>query len=329
MDTLLQQLKLNQRFPDVDFTTAPYRDDDGTVVIPVTWQFGPSAMTVAEHIRTHGLPVQVKGEHILEIRLPASAVKNARPGASSQGSPPRPKGSGKGNPSRPSGRPDEPRPRYRRTPPPRPQPNRPAGAAQNAGVRSFGAQGLWSISDLEIIRTISSRWASSLQSRTVVMYYAVGMTLLTLATGYMAWALDIHPSLVFGRHLADELLDTNTWLNPNVLATVIFLLSITPNLLEFFASGLAVFGNVIVDIAIKAALAFDAATDSPAAYAIAEGTVNFFTQEQSGFLYHTMVVLVSIPVLFFNTVVVEILFLSFLTTTVLLFIRYFQLPKHA
>jgi hypothetical protein len=321
MDTLLQQLKLNQRFPNVDFTTAPYRDDDGTVVIPVTWQFGPSAMTVAEHIRAHGLPVKIKGEHILEIRLPASAVKNARPGASSQGSPPHSKGSGKGNPSRPSGRPDEPRPRYRRTPPPRPQ--------QNAGVRSFGAQGLWSISDLEIIRTISSRWASSLQSRTVVMYYAVGMALLTLATGYMAWALDIHPSLVFGRHLADELLDTNTWLNPNVLATVIFLLSITPNLLEFFASGLAVFGNVIVDIAIKAALAFDAATDSPAAYAIAEGTVNFFTQEQSGFLYHTMVVLVSIPVLFFNTVVVEILFLSFLTTTVLLFIRYFQLPKHA
>jgi hypothetical protein len=41
---------------------------------------------------------------------------------------------------------------------------------------------------------------------------------------------------------------------------------------------------------------------------------------------------VSIPVLFFNTVVVEILFLSFLTTTVLLFIRYFQLssrPKYA
>jgi hypothetical protein len=183
---------------------------------------------------------------------------------------------------------------------------------------SFGAQGLWSISDLEVIREIAEKWVNGLTTRNTVAYYTGGMSLLVLATGYLAWVLDIHPSLIFGRHLATQL--ASEWISLKLLSAVIFLLSITPNLLEFFATGLAAHGNVIVDIAIKTALLFDAATDAPMAFSISKSFVGFFIHEPvwwSG----PLAVLTAFPILLLSTVVVEILFLSFFVALVLLIRR--------
>ena len=295
MQQILQELQLDQRFPGVDFETHAFREN-GDVVATVEWppsQHAPKAATVADYLRgSSSLPVAVSGERMLEIRIPQPDAEAANHPAG-------------GRPQRPAKR------------------SRPRRVHPRSDGPSFGAQGLWSISDLEIIRTISDRWAASLKNRSTVLYYTTGMVFLTIVSGYLAYALDIHPSYVFGQHLAAALVTDSKWIGTSALVTVIFLLSITPNLLEFFASGLAVFGNVIVDIAIKAALLFDATTDAPAAYAISRAAVAFFLPDDS-FLHHTLSVLVAVPVLFFNTVVVEILFLSFLTATVLLTIRYFQ-----
>lgn len=189
---------------------------------------------------------------------------------------------------------------------------------------SFGAQGLWSISDLEVIRVTAERWVSNLHSSSTIAYYVGGMTLLIIASGYLAWVLDIRPSLLFGQHLAAEL--ASEWLNLRLLTSVIFLLSITPNLLEFFATGLAAHGNVIVDISIKAALLFDAATDAPMAYAIAQAFVDFFISEPSTWS-DLVTIIMAIPILLFSTIVVEILFLSFLTAGALLLRRAWEVRQ--
>ena len=197
---------------------------------------------------------------------------------------------------------------------------------QRSASLSFGAQGLWSISDLEVIRTVADRWVSGLRNPGTIAYYAGGMSLLTIATGYLAWVLDIRPSLIFGQHLAAQL--SSEWLNPQLLTAVVLLLSITPNLLEFFATGLAAHGNVIVDISIKAALLFDAATDAPMAYAISKAMVRFFVPD-TGFWFSLLTIITALPVLLISTVVVEILFLSFLTTFVLLIRRSFEVRRPA
>ena len=173
---------------------------------------------------------------------------------------------------------------------------------------------IWSMSDLGALYRIADLWISTLNDRGTVAFYAGGMALLSLGSGYLTWGLDIHPSLIFGQHLAREL--SNDWANQRILSVAILLFSIMPNLMELFAVGLASHGNLVVDIAIKATLLFDAATDSPMAYTIAKAMVLFFLPE--GVPSRVISGLVAVPVLALSTIVVEILFLSFLVATGLL-----------
>jgi len=189
---------------------------------------------------------------------------------------------------------------------------------------TFGAQGLWLVSDLTILNTTAQRWVQTLASRGTVTYYTAGMFLLSVGAGFLAWTLDIRPSLIFGQHLAEELTATAAWFSPNLLAAVILLLSITPNLLEFFATGLAMSGNVIVDLAIKTALLFDAATDAPMAFSIAQAAVGYFVETPS-FWSNLAVIGLSLPILLLATVVVEILFLSFVISFIQLLKRWWAL----
>ena len=180
---------------------------------------------------------------------------------------------------------------------------------------------IWSMSDLGALYRIADLWISTLTDQGTVAFYAGGMALLSLGTGYLTWGLDIHPSLVFGQHLAVQL--SNDWANQRILSVVVLLFSIMPNLMELFAVGLASHGNVIVDIAIKATLLFDAATDSPMAYTIAKAMVLYFLPE--GAATRVLSGLVAVPLLALSTIVVEILFLSFLVATGLLIRQSFRI----
>ena len=293
--TLLAQL--NQRFPGADFEV----DSTGNGSLAIFWETAsPSNEQVAGLLRSAGLLASsnpnVPG--YVKVTTPQTAQGN-----------------------RPS-----PPPQPNNQPPPQraaqnPQNDRSLG--HKAAV-SFGAQGLWSVSDLEVLRVTAERWVRSLQTKSTISYYTGGMSLLIAASGYLAWVLDIRPSLIFGQHLATQL--ASEWISLQLLSAVIFLLSITPNLLEFFASGLAAHGNLIVDIAIKAALIFDAATDAPMAFSLSKAFVGYFVAESATASQIASVIL-AMPVLLLSTVVVEIMFLSFVIAFVLLIRRWFEVGQ--
>ena len=174
---------------------------------------------------------------------------------------------------------------------------------------------IWSMSDLGGLYRMAELWIVNLTDPGTTAFYAGGMALLTVGAGFLTWGLDINPSLIFGQHLATQLV--SEWTSQRILVMVVFLFSIMPNLMELFAVGLAAHGNIVVDIAIKATLLFDAATDSPMAFSIAQAIVRFFLPDGTA---ASLILsgLVAIPVLALATIIVEILFLSFLVATVLL-----------
>jgi len=94
----------------------------------------------------------------------------------------------------------------------------------------------------------------------------------------------------------------------------IVVLALMPNLLEFFATGLALAGNAAVDIAVKAAVLFDAITDAPGAFRFAKMTIAYFAAllpESWAPALRVVEFVFGIPVLVLATIVIEVLFLSF------------------
>lgn len=179
------------------------------------------------------------------------------------------------------------------------------------------------MSDLGALYRTAESWIASITDGGTAAFYAGGMALLTVGAGFLTWGLDINPSLIFGQHLASQL--ANEWTSQRILTMVVFLFSIMPNLMELFAVGLAAHGNVVVDIAIKATLLFDAATDSPMAFSIARAIVRYFIPD--GLAAMILSGMVAIPVLALATITVEILFLSFMVATVLLVRQSFRIRR--
>ncbi|MBT3388970.1 MAG: hypothetical protein HN413_01020 [Chloroflexi bacterium] len=191
--------------------------------------------------------------------------------------------------------------------------------------RTSASYWIWSMSDLGTLYRMAEIWITNLTDPGTTAFYAGGMALLTVGAGFLTWGLDINPSLIFGQHLATQLV--SEWTSQRILVMVVFLFSIMPNLMELFAVGLAAHGNIVVDIAIKATLLFDAATDSPMAFSIAQAIVRFFLPDGTA---ASLILsgLVAIPVLALATIIVEILFLSFLVATVLLVRHSFSLRRN-
>lgn len=185
---------------------------------------------------------------------------------------------------------------------------------------------LWRFSDVQMIDALAEKWMGSVRPGTNAMYLLAFLALTTV-TGVLTWFFDIRPSLAFATYVSQ-----NAFAGPGtaptsqiaaVLSTfLIAILSIMPNLLEFFTVGLALQGNLAVDISIKFALVFDAITDAPGAHEFSRAVIAYFTNGlPESFLPAIPVVEIffTAPVLLLATIVIETLFLSFLLTSLRLF----------
>jgi hypothetical protein len=155
---------------------------------------------------------------------------------------------------------------------------------------------------------------------------------LTFVTGVLTWFFDVRPSLAFATYAGHNAfsqplpfsLDART--ASTVLMLVIGILSITPTLLEFFTVGLALQGNLAVDLSLKAALVFDAITDAPGALAFAQTVVAFFTPALAPVIPWVEGAFTA-PVLLLATLIIETLFLSFLLASFRLFWHSVSRPR--
>lgn len=185
---------------------------------------------------------------------------------------------------------------------------------------------LWRFSDVQMIDALAEQWLKSVRPGATALYLLAFLAL-TAVTGVLTWFFDVRPSLAFANYMGQ-----NAFNQPipfvsehaaGFLTTfLIAILSIMPNLLEFFTVGLALQGNLAVDLSIKAALVFDAITDAPGAYEFARTVVAYFTagipaEFQVGM--PLVEILFTAPVLLLATIVIETLFLSFLLATFRLF----------
>lgn len=170
-----------------------------------------------------------------------------------------------------------------------------------------------------MIDVLSQQWLRSVRPHMAGIYLLVFLAL-TFVTGVLTWFFDVRPSLAFATYVGQNAFNQPLPFHLDAQATsvltmlVIGILSITPNLLEFFTVGLALQGNIAVDLALKAALVFDALTDAPGALAFAKTVVAFFTPDLPAALVPVVPwveVALSGPVLLLATIVIETLFLSF------------------
>lgn len=191
---------------------------------------------------------------------------------------------------------------------------------------------LWRFSDVQMIDALAEQWLKSVRPGATALYLLAFLALTTV-TGVLTWFFDVRPSLAFATYMGQNAFNQPSQLLLGIpfisdhaagfLTTfLIAILSIMPNLLEFFTVGLALQGNLAVDISIKAALVFDAITDAPGAYEFARTVVAYFTagipvEFQVGM--PLLEVLFAAPVLLLATIVIETLFLSFLLATFRLF----------
>ena len=202
---------------------------------------------------------------------------------------------------------------------PYPQPHYPAvPKGKNASVTYF----LWRFSDVQMIDALADYWMRSVRSQTLALYL-IAFFVMTVITGILTYFFDIRPSLAFagfvGRNAFDGALPFLAGPNGAALTTIfIAILSVMPNLLEFFTVGLALQGNLAMDLSVKAALVFDAITDAPGAYEFGRTVVAYFTTGLPATFSPAIPiveVLFTAPVLLLATIVIETLFLSFILTT--------------
>lgn len=194
---------------------------------------------------------------------------------------------------------------------------------------------LWRFGDVQMMDALAQQWLRSIRPGLAGVYLLVFLAL-TFVTGVLTWFFDVRPSLAFATYVGQNAfaqplpfsLDART--ASTLLMLVIGILSITPNLLEFFTVGLALQGNLAVDLALKAALVFDALTDAPSALAFAKTVVAYFTPGLPASLAPIIPwveVAFAGPVLLMATLIIETLFLSFLLATFRLFWHSVSRPR--
>ncbi len=206
-----------------------------------------------------------------------------------------------------------------------------APKGRNASVTYF----LWRFSDVQMIDALADYWMRSVRSQTLALYFVAFLTM-TVITGILTYFFDIRPSLAFagyvGRNAFDGALPFLAGPNGATLTTIfIAILSVMPNLLEFFTVGLALQGNLAMDLSVKAALVFDAITDAPGVYEFGRTVVAYFTTGLPASLspgIPIVEILFTAPVLLLATIVIETLFLSFILTTYRLGRASFQLRRN-
>jgi hypothetical protein len=185
---------------------------------------------------------------------------------------------------------------------------------------------LWRFADVQMIDALATQWLHSVQAGAAALYLLAFLALTTV-TAVLTWFFDVRPSLAFAQYVGyGWFSEPLPFMSPEAAAMLtvflIAILSIMPNLLEFFTVGLALQGNLAVDLTIKAALLFDAVTDAPGAYEFAKTVIAYFTAGFPPFLVGLIPVLeitLTAPVLLLATIVIETLFLSFLVASFRLF----------
>lgn len=219
---------------------------------------------------------------------------------------------------------------YHQPPPPLSTP-KPMPVLTQRGVTYF----LWRFGDVQMMDALAQQWLRSIRPGMAGLYTLVFMAL-TFVTGVLTWFFDVRPSLVFATYVGQGAFNQplpfamDAQVVSTLMMLVIGILSITPNLLEFFTVGLALQGNLAVDLALKMALVFDAVTDAPSALAFAKTVVAYFTPglpAQLAPVIPWVEVAVAAPVLLMATLVIETLFLSFVLATFRLFWHALSRPK--
>ncbi len=207
------------------------------------------------------------------------------------------------------------------------------------GVRAFTQRGvtyfLWRFGDVQMMDALAQQWLRSIRPGMAGVYFLVFLAL-TFVTGVLTWFFDVRPSLAFATYVGQNAFtqplpfSLDTQMASTLTLLVIGILSITPNLLEFFTVGLALQGNLAVDLALKGALVFDAVTDAPSALAFAQTVVAYFTPglpAQLAPVIPWVEVALAAPVLLMATLIIETLFLSFVLATFRLFWHSMSRPK--
>lgn len=244
---------------------------------------------------------------------PGGAPRRPKPG-------PRPQAAPQGVPHHP----------YTQPPPPLSTP-KPMPVLTQRGVTYF----LWRFGDVQMMDALAQQWLRSIRPGMAGLYTLVFLAL-TFVTGVLTWFFDVRPSLAFANYVGQGAFSQPLpfALDAHMVSTltmlVIGILSIMPNLLEFFTVGLALQGNLAVDLALKGALVFDAVTDAPSALAFAHTVVAYFTPGLPSALAPVIPwveVAVAAPVLLMATLIIETLFLSFALATFRLFWHSLSRPK--
>lgn len=183
-----------------------------------------------------------------------------------------------------------------------------SGGGQSHGKKAYQGSGsrssqsiiyhLWRFGDVQMIDDLADKWIEGIKPNMSWMYLTVFLAL-TIVTWTMAWHMDIAPSYKFASFIGGT-------------SAVVFLASLMPNLLEFFGAGFALAGNLAIEIALKLFIVFDAITDAPASYQWSQKVVEYFaTPGADPQLIFWVEIILTAPILFTATVVIETIFLSF------------------
>lgn len=178
-------------------------------------------------------------------------------------------------------------------------------------VRPSLSYRIWQFSDPQMIDELAQRYLAGMGAGTA-RAYLLGTVLLVLATGLLTWGLDVGPTYNFVSYLVSSSPEITSFLAPyaSLIPAFILLFALLPALLEFFSIGMALQGSLAMDIAIKIAIIFDAVTDLPGAQKWASVIVSYFIPLDTP-LGGLISFLATLIVLFFATIAIETLFLSF------------------
>ncbi len=208
---------------------------------------------------------------------------------------------------------------------------RPPARSESAALRTSPSKHnsladlLFYIGDAARLVKQSEAWAESLPgTRGTLFAYAAATATMTTATFGLAVVFDLFPSLDFawylGRWFQANVFTGYDWLAgipmDKIIVLIVFAIAASPSLLEFFGSRLAQL-NISVSLALRGAVLFDAFTDAPSAYRLAEAIARyipfaeFVPASAAAILTKATAIALSVPVLLAATLLIEILFVSF------------------
>lgn len=211
---------------------------------------------------------------------------------------------------------------------PRQEPPRDQPRPQKPKTRPSLAYRIWQFADPQMIDELAKRYLSGMEAGTA-RAYLIGTLLLVLATGLLTWGLDVGPSYNFADYMIRNSPEVLAFLGEyaSFIPLVALLFALLPALLEFFSIGMALQGSIAMDIAIKIAIVFDAVTDLPGAQKWASVIVGYFIPLETP-LGGLMSFLATLVVLFFATIAIETLFLSFTLALARIVKRAFLVQTH-